>query len=546
MNDCANRLWPALWAAGGKRFLGVYVTHLVFLSTALALTCLAPAAARPTPLWHHLQSGPHAVGFRVWWKYDYSRTWSDRSPGEEQQAGESGFRPIRISVWYPAIKPPAASPMLFAGYVDTPVENKDFAGLQQELRTYDIGGSGKGLRGIFKTESALEGLLKTPSAAFLKAPAARGSFPLVVYSLGQNDYTQENVVLWEFLASHGYVVATIPHMGTSPRRFHLFIDDPCSYEAQVRDLEYLTAFMRDLDYVDKTKVAAAGHSMGGVYALLLAMRNSRIRAVVGLDGSFTITQSPYAYKYWETPDYDAARFKVPLLQMYKPAESTMHLVDGLRYSDRYLVKLPHAVHADFSSYPMLTFHTEPSELDPYALTIRNQETAEAEHELVCRYVLAFLNAHLKRDERAMGFISKPPDSDEIPMGLVEYQYRAGLKAPTEEEFSTLVSRDGFDRTAALYHQWQKKYSNQTLIREKVLKRIGYEFLWAGQPARSIDIFRLNVEAHPLSADAYDSLAEGYLANGKKDLALKYYRKSLELNPQNKGAQEKIGQLERGS
>jgi tetratricopeptide (TPR) repeat protein len=158
-------------------------------------------------------------------------------------------------------------------------------------------------------------------------------------------------------------------------------------------------------------------------------------------------------------------------------------------------------------------------------------------------VLAFLDANLTGDAKARRFIGKAPDPADVPKGLVEYEFRAGLKAPTEEEFCTVVAKQGFDRALTLYRQYKKQYPEQTLIREKVLNRIGYEFIWAGDPERSIDIFRLNVEAYPESAEAYDSLAEAYLVNGKKALAVRCYRKSLELNPKNTNAIEKLRKLE---
>jgi len=83
--------------------------------------------------------------------------------------------------------------------------------------------------------------------------------------------------------------------------------------------------------------------MGGVYALLLAMRNNRIGAVVGLDPSFIGGQPSYAYKYWEAPYYDIARIKAPLMVLYRGTDGSdkkWDIVDSLRYSDRYLIQIP--------------------------------------------------------------------------------------------------------------------------------------------------------------------------------------------------------------
>ena len=56
------------------------------------------------------------------------------------------------------------------------------------------------------------------------------------------------------------------------------------------------------------------------------------------------------------------------------------------------------------------------------------------------------------------------------------------------------------------------------------------------------LFRINAELHPESWNAYDSLAEGYMEAGEKDEAIKYYRRSLELNPKNTNAVEILKKL----
>jgi tetratricopeptide (TPR) repeat protein len=56
---------------------------------------------------------------------------------------------------------------------------------------------------------------------------------------------------------------------------------------------------------------------------------------------------------------------------------------------------------------------------------------------------------------------------------------------------------------------------------------------------AIEIFKLSVEAYPLSYNTYDSLAEAYMDNGDKDLAIKNYEKSLQLNPYNANGQRRL-------
>ena len=58
-----------------------------------------------------------------------------------------------------------------------------------------------------------------------------------------------------------------------------------------------------------------------------------------------------------------------------------------------------------------------------------------------------------------------------------------------------------------------------------------------------DLFKLNVQVFPGSWNAYDSLGEAYMKAGQKQLAIDDYKKSLELNPGNDNAKEKLKVLE---
>ncbi len=50
-------------------------------------------------------------------------------------------------------------------------------------------------------------------------------------------------------------------------------------------------------------------------------------------------------------------------------------------------------------------------------------------------------------------------------------------------------------------------------------------------------------AHPNSWNVYDSLGEAYAAQGNRELAVRNYRESLELNPKNTNAVEALKRLE---
>ena len=499
--------------------------------------------AQSPPLWSGLTPGPYSVGFRVLWKYDYSRTWKPDSDYRNNILPGESARPIRISVWYPTQKSASASPMPYSGYLHVRVPDQSFADFNKRVEDYDY----KSVRNYFQSQALFDELLKTPTASYLDARPSKGTFPLVVFSLGQNDHTLENIVLWEFLASHGYVVATVPQIGTSPRRFQLLVHDPLMYEAQVRDLEFVIQQMHELPYVNADKLALMGHSFGGIYSLLTAMRNSKVDAVVGLDPTYMSKQPSFHYKFWEAPYYDIARLKAPMLVLYKGIESEnlrTDIVDDLKFSDRYLFKFPHLVHGDFNSSPMIVSIAPGDDYADreYSLKYRTKQAGIVGHQVVCHYVLNFLDAFLKGDTQARRFITGRAEEQGVATGTFERDFKPRLQVPTEEEFYTIIQERGLDAAIRIYREAKAKYPQETIIREAALRRIGNEAGYYGNPAQAVEIFRLYVEAYPQSAAAYENLAGAYEEVGDTSQAIKNYERSLQLNPQNTYAGERLKKL----
>lgn len=57
------------------------------------------------------------------------------------------------------------------------------------------------------------------------------------------------------------------------------------------------------------------------------------------------------------------------------------------------------------------------------------------------------------------------------------------------------------------------------------------------------IFEVNARMHPKSANAYDSLGEGYADAGDNQHAIEAYRRSVELNPGNNNGKQMILKLQ---
>jgi len=78
--------------------------------------------------------------------------------------------------------------------------------------------------------------------------------------------------------------------------------------------------------------------------------------------------------------------------------------------------------------------------------------------------------------------------------------------------------------------------------EEYLNAGGYALLTRNKVNEAIELFKYTVEEFPQSANVYDSLGEAYMKAGLTDLAIENYRKSLELNPDNSNAREKLKKL----
>jgi CubicO group peptidase (beta-lactamase class C family) len=65
----------------------------------------------------------------------------------------------------------------------------------------------------------------------------------------------------------------------------------------------------------------------------------------------------------------------------------------------------------------------------------------------------------------------------------------------------------------------------------------------GKPKEALEIFKLNVYLYPNSANVYDSVAEAYEKNGRRELAIHNYRRSLELDPKNTNAAQQLRRLD---
>lgn len=100
-------------------------------------------------------------------------------------------------------------------------------------------------------------------------------------------------------------------------------------------------------------------------------------------------------------------------------------------------------------------------------------------------------------------------------------------------------------TAAAKNKFQelKNQPDKYFVSERQFNALGYKLLRQNNIWHAVNVFRMNVETFPQSANVYDSLAEAYLYWGDKYNTIRYYKKSLELNPQNENAKSRLERID---
>jgi dienelactone hydrolase len=335
--------------------------------------------------------GPYGVGSR---EFD----WTDTSRAESYTTDPSDKRRVVVQIWYP-VAPGTTGDT--AHYLKRP---KEFA-------------------------SRLGGFVarKARTNSIVDAPIATDSvFPVLLYNHGGAWTRWSATFSTEWLASHGYVVASVEHFGfNQTAKFPdgtPFTADTLGFPKEtgngVQDAEQAWAYLGDpvfqiwkadarfaLDKLeamnrepgpfqgrlDLSRVGAFGWSFGGALAVQLTRDDPRVIAAVDHDGQLfddvrekgttrPVLQLHHgvddALAYPEKDREDVRR----LMAVVESWDSTARIASR---SDWYAVKIDGTDHGDFSDL-VLFYQRQEGRLDP-----------RRGHEIINAYTLAFFDRYLR-------------------------------------------------------------------------------------------------------------------------------------------------------
>ncbi len=141
-------------------------------------------------------------------------------------------------------------------------------------------------------------------------------------------------------------------------------------------------------------------------------------------------------------------------------------------------------------------------------------------------------------------IGNPPLGEmaiQIARILNGYEFKYPKK-PLADFLGKIIDEKGIDEAINTYTKIKNENKDEYDFSEGNINLLGYNYLNQDMVDIALRIFKLNMEEYPESFNTYDSYAEALMKKGDKEGAIKYYKKSLELNPGNTNGINKLKEL----
>jgi len=335
-------------------------------------------------IWEKLEKGNYDVGFKVLSLYDSSRTINN----------QKNYRPVQISVWYPAEFSSNPSSMIYKDYFLLSATEIDFE-VSDALKDSSITVYKNLLVQNGVNADAFENWFNSQMIADRNAIPIENKFSLIVVAQGNYHSAHHQSFLCEFLASYGYVVVTIP---SQTRILGQMTDNSQAVESaedQVNDMEFAIHSLRNFNNIDFNNIALLGHSFGGRSILLLQMKNENVKCLISLDGGLGLNSATDDIK--KSPEFNSEKMNVPLLHIYEETEEFIKpdftIIDSFTNSEIFLIRIDDMHHFYFSSLGLVSGTIE-------GFSPASKGLAE-KYRLICYSTRDFLNAVFEPTNKSM-------------------------------------------------------------------------------------------------------------------------------------------------
>lgn len=123
--------------------------------------------------------------------------------------------------------------------------------------------------------------------------------------------------------------------------------------------------------------------------------------------------------------------------------------------------------------------------------------------------------------------------DDIGFHLLNPLYKlANPKISIVTKLNRIIKDKGVNAAKEFYNEIKTNNIEEYSSKANDFVRLGYYYLQKGKIEEALFIFKINVDTYPEDWNANDCYGEALLKNGEEEKAIEYYKKSVELNPDN--------------
>lgn len=117
-----------------------------------------------------------------------------------------------------------------------------------------------------------------------------------------------------------------------------------------------------------------------------------------------------------------------------------------------------------------------------------------------------------------------------------------IEAPIHFKMKDYILTDGIEKTKEIYFQEEQKAPQRYTFDNGGIDDLGYWLIDRGHLERALDVFIFNTELEPEHAGWVDSVADAYKEMDSLDQAIHWYKKALEMKPDQDFSRRKLEKL----
>lgn len=152
--------------------------------------------------------------------------------------------------------------------------------------------------------------------------------------------------------------------------------------------------------------------------------------------------------------------------------------------------------------------------------------------------------YMKELNEKMLFVSKPEMHIELAP-KTEHEgviYHFKKMDDGEKTASEYFNEKQYDKALEAFKKIKEQDSLNINVSESRINTLGYRFLRDNKFEEAKELFKINIALYPKSSNVYDSMGDVFYSQNDTLNAIKYYKKALAINPENRSSKRRLETL----